>query len=67
VTTYAGDTIVQQGKLRLGTPSLSDAGSVYLSNGTTLELHYSGATDYVHGPSAPARSSRARSSPEIAG
>jgi autotransporter-associated beta strand protein len=49
LNTYTGDTVVQQGKLRLGTPSLSDTGSVYLSNGTTLDLHYSGATDYVHG------------------
>jgi len=49
VNTYTGDTRVQTGKLRLGTPSLSDTASVYLSNGTTLELNYTGATDYVHG------------------
>jgi autotransporter-associated beta strand protein len=46
--TYAGDTRVQAGQLRIGNPTLADAADVYLSPGTTLDLGFNGG-DAVHG------------------
>ena len=46
--TYTGDTIVQTGKLRIGSGYLADNSSVYLTTGTTLDLNFSGSPDYVH-------------------
>ena len=46
--TYTGDTIIQGGRLRLGSASLADTASVYLSTGATLDLNFSGNPDYVH-------------------
>ncbi len=46
LNSYTGDTIVQAGTLRLGNASLADSSAVYLSNGTLLDLNFSG-TDYV--------------------
>jgi autotransporter-associated beta strand protein len=47
--TYAGDTRVQAGALRLGTASLADAADVYLSTGATLDLNFAGNSDLIHG------------------
>lgn len=49
LNTYAGDTKVQAGQLRLGTASLADAANVYLSAGATLDLGFNGNADAVHG------------------
>ncbi len=49
LNTYTGDTVVQTGKLRLGSPSLADTASLYLSTGTTLDLSFTGGPDYVRG------------------
>lgn len=49
LNTYAGDTKVQAGLLRLGTASLADASSIFLSSGATLDLNFSGNADAVHG------------------
>lgn len=49
LNTYAGDTKVQAGQLRLGTASLADAANVYLSSGATLDLGFTGNADAVHG------------------
>ena len=49
LNTYAGDTKVQAGQLRLGTASLADAANVYLSTGATLDLSFTGNADAVHG------------------
>jgi autotransporter-associated beta strand protein len=45
--TYAGDTIVQAGTLRLGRSFLANAADVYLSSGSTLELDFTGAPDVI--------------------
>jgi autotransporter-associated beta strand protein len=45
--TYAGDTAVQAGRLKLGVASLEDTADVYLSTGGLLELDFSGATDVI--------------------
>jgi autotransporter-associated beta strand protein len=45
--TYTGDTIIQGGKLRLGSATLADTANVYLSSGASLDLNFSGAPDYV--------------------
>jgi autotransporter-associated beta strand protein len=45
--TYAGDTIIQGGRLRLGSASLTDTSSVYLSTGASLDLSFTGNPDYV--------------------
>lgn len=47
--TYTGDTIIQTGKLRLGSASLADAANVYLSPGASLDLNFTGSPDFVHG------------------
>lgn len=41
--TYAGDTIVQAGRLSLATKTLANGANVYLTSGATLELNYSGS------------------------
>lgn len=47
---YTGNTIIQAGKLRLGTASsLSDTADVLLSTGATLELGFTGNAEFVHG------------------
>jgi autotransporter-associated beta strand protein len=46
--TYAGDTIIQGGRLRLGSASLTDTANVYLSSGALLDLNFTGNPDYVH-------------------
>jgi autotransporter-associated beta strand protein len=46
--TYTGNTTVQAGRLRLAKASLADTSNVYLSNGATLDLNFSGSPDYVH-------------------
>jgi autotransporter-associated beta strand protein len=44
---YAGDTIVQSGTLRLAGATLSNSADVYLSSGATLFLNYSGSPDVI--------------------
>jgi autotransporter-associated beta strand protein len=46
--TYAGDTRIQAGQLRIGNPSLADASNIYLAPGTTLDLGFNGG-DAVNG------------------
>jgi autotransporter-associated beta strand protein len=45
--TYAGDTTVDAGLLRLASAFLSDASDVYLSSGAILDLNTGGATDVI--------------------
>jgi autotransporter-associated beta strand protein len=47
VNTYSGDTIVDAGKLILGTASLANAADVYITHGALLELNTAGATDVI--------------------
>ena len=42
--TYSGNTIVQGGQLKLGTPSLFDAADVVLAAGTVINLNFSAST-----------------------
>jgi len=49
LNTYAGDTKVQAGLLRLGTATLADASSLYLSSGATLDLNFAGNPDAIQG------------------
>jgi len=56
---YTGDTVVEAGKLTLGTATLDNAADVHLAAGTLLELNTSGATDiidslFIDGASQPA-------------
>jgi autotransporter-associated beta strand protein len=58
--TYAGDTAVQAGSLRLATTSLANAADVYLTTGATLDLTFgAGVPDvidslFIDGVSQPA-------------
>ncbi|RIK80917.1 MAG: hypothetical protein DCC67_08740 [Planctomycetota bacterium] len=46
--TYAGDTIVEQGRLRLNTTTLFNSADVYLATGSTLDLNFaSGSADVI--------------------
>jgi autotransporter-associated beta strand protein len=45
--TYAGDTIVEAGRLRLGSATLSNGADVYLSTGALLDLTFSSGTPDV--------------------
>lgn len=44
---YAGDTIVEEGTLRIYTPYLSDTADVYLATGGILNLNLGTATDVI--------------------
>jgi autotransporter-associated beta strand protein len=48
VNTYAGDTRILSGRLRLATPTLADAADIYLAAGATLDLSFANA-DMVRG------------------
>lgn len=45
--TYSGDTIVEEGTLRLYTPYLSDTSNVYLTTGSVLNINFGVATDVI--------------------
>jgi autotransporter-associated beta strand protein len=45
--TYSGDTIVEEGMLRLYTPYLSDTSDVYLTTGSVLNINFGVATDII--------------------
>jgi autotransporter-associated beta strand protein len=45
--TYAGDTIVEEGTLRIYSPYLSDAADIYLTTGGILNLNIGTATDVI--------------------
>jgi autotransporter-associated beta strand protein len=45
---YTGDTIVQDGRLRVDHPSFADTATAFLSTGATLELNFSDSTDSIH-------------------
>ena len=47
--TYAGDTRILAGQLRLGAATLADASDIYLSSGAALDLNFAGSADAVHG------------------
>jgi autotransporter-associated beta strand protein len=47
LNSYAGDTNVQDGTLRLGRASLADSSNLYLKAGTTLDLNFTGSADTV--------------------
>ncbi|MEX2170339.1 MAG: autotransporter-associated beta strand repeat-containing protein [Pirellulales bacterium] len=45
--TYAGDTVVQAGKLIVASSFLADSSDVYLSTGSTLDLNFMGSPDVI--------------------
>ena len=45
--TYAGDTIVEEGTLKIYSPFLSDSADLYLSTGGLLELSFGGSPDVI--------------------
>jgi autotransporter-associated beta strand protein len=47
LNSYAGDTAIQEGTLRLGRASLADSSNLYLRAGTTLDLNFTGTPDTV--------------------
>jgi autotransporter-associated beta strand protein len=49
VSTYAGDTSVDGGMLRLYSPFLSNSSDIYLSTGGTLDLNFNGSPDVIDG------------------
>lgn len=44
---YAGDTIVEAGRLRIANPFLANGADVYLQEGATLDLNFSGNSDVI--------------------
>jgi autotransporter-associated beta strand protein len=48
-STYAGDTSVEEGMLRLYSPFLSNTADLYLSTGGSLDLNFNGSPDVIDG------------------